>query len=86
MLFIIFIYLPHYFTTHKTNNKYQKGTYKLGNKKRETEENYMVRGAQSSSRNVIDQHVVSAPTELFQQMCPRNAFDRFPLRSPMTLS
>ena len=86
MIFIIFIYLAHYFTTHTTNNKYQKGTNELGKRKRESVENKVVREAGSSSRNVIDQCVVSVPIELLQPKWPRISFDSVASHSLTTLS
>lgn len=59
------------FTTHITNNKYQKGKYKLGKRKGESEENKVVIKVGSSSRNVIDHCVVFVLTALLPPKFPR---------------
>lgn len=86
MIFIILIYLAHYFTTHRTNNKYKKRTDELGKRKREIEEHRLVREVGSSSRTEINQCVVSALTELLPPNFPRKAFKSVPPRCQMTIS
>ena len=55
-------------------------------RKTESEENKVVRQARISSKNVIDQCVVSVPTELLQPKWPRKSFDSVPPHSLTTLS